>query len=303
LLPPLVVIAGATATGKTALSLELAARLGRLEVVSADSRQVYRGMDVGTAKATAEERARVPHHCLDVVDPDEAFTAADFRAHALAALTAVARRRHAALLVGGTGLYLRVVARGVALGDVPPDPLVRAELAERLENDGLTSLVDELRRIAPTVAAGVDSANPRRVVRALERARRVGDRPPPPPMGYAGRTLWLGLSLPDDVHRRRIAARAEGQFSGGLLDEARALARTYGRGLPAFSAFGYREALAHLAGELSLEQAVERTITRTTAYARRQRTWFRAETDVTWVDSDERAADRVGPLVREFLRR
>jgi tRNA dimethylallyltransferase len=301
LLPPLVVIAGATATGKTALSLEVADRVGGLEVVGADSRQVYRGMDIGTAKATAEERARVPHHCLDVVDPDDDFTAADFRAHAQGALRAIARDGHAALLVGGTGLYLRVVARGVALGDVPPDPVVRAELAERLETDGLKSLVDELRRLAPTIAAGIDTANPRRVIRALERARRVGDRPPTPPIGYPGRILWLALTLPADVHRRRISARAAAQFSGGLLDEARSLTEKYDRALPAFSAFGYREAFAHLAGGLPLEDAVNRTVARTTAYARRQRTWFRAESGLTWVASDERAVDRVGPLVREFL--
>ena len=296
-------IAGATATGKTALSLELADRLGVFEIVSADSRQIYRGMDIGTAKATTEERRRVPHHCLDLADPDDPFTAADFRAHALDALTGIARRSHAALLIGGTGLYLRVVARGVALDEVPPDSVVRAELAERLEADGLPSLVDELRQLAPTIAASIDTANPRRVVRSLERARRVGDRPPSPPIGYAGRTLWLGLTLPGDIHRRRIAARAEAQFGGGLLDEARALAQTYDRGLPAFSAFGYREAFAHIAGELSLEEAIDRTIARTTAYARRQRTWFRAESGIDWLESDERAADRVERLVREFLGR
>jgi tRNA dimethylallyltransferase len=278
-------------------------RLHGFEVVSADSRQVYRGMDIGTAKATAEERGRVPHHCLDLVDPDDAFTAADFRAHALEALAGLAQRDRPALLVGGTGLYLRVVARGVALDEVPPDPVVRAELAERLEADGLPSLVDELRQLAPTVAAGIDTANPRRVVRALERARRIGDRPPSAPIGYAGRTLWLGLTVPGDVHRRRIAARAAAQFNGGLLDEAQTLARKYERALPAFSAFGYREAFAHLAGELSLEEALDRTVARTTAYARRQRTWFRAESEITWVDSDERGASRVEPLVREFLGR
>jgi tRNA dimethylallyltransferase len=297
------VIAGATATGKTALSLELAERLGGLEIVSADSRQVYRGMDVGTAKATVEERSRVPHHGLDLVDPDDAFTAADFRAHSLDALTGIERRGHAALLVGGTGLYLRVVARGIALDEVPPDPAVRAELDERLVEDGVASLVTELRALAPKLAAGIDLANPRRVVRALERARLVGDRLPAPPAGYAGRTLWLGLTLPDHVHRRRIAERAAGQFAGALQQEARRLLDRFDPSLPAFSAFGYREAFAHVTGELSREEAVDRTVARTTAYARRQRTWFGKEPGVSWLDADERVASRAAVLVREFLGR
>jgi tRNA dimethylallyltransferase len=295
------VIAGATATGKTALSLELAEAMGGLEIVSADSRQVYRGMDVGTAKVPLDERRRVPHHGLDLVDPDQSFTAADYRAEALAALRTIASQGRAALLVGGTGLYLRVVARAIALDEVPPDPMLRAELDERLAEDGLQSLVSELEGLAPALASRIDRANPRRVVRALERARRMGDRPPPEPGGYPGRTLWLGLQLPGDSHRRRIAARAAGQFRGGLLDEAQALLARYDRTLPAFSAFGYREAFGHVVGELSLDEGIERTVRRTTAYARRQRTWFRKEPDIIWLENDERAVPRAMTLVSEFL--
>ncbi|HEV8516016.1 MAG TPA: tRNA dimethylallyltransferase, partial [Candidatus Limnocylindrales bacterium] len=139
--------------------------------MSADSRQVYRGMDIGTAKPTAEERARVPHHGLDLVDPDERFSVADFRRHALGALDQIHGRDGSAILVGGTGLYLRAVARGLPLDEGGPDPTLRAELGRRLVEDGLASLAEELRRAAPRLAERTDLANPRRVVRALERAR------------------------------------------------------------------------------------------------------------------------------------
>lgn len=258
-------------------------------------------MDVGTAKVRPEEQRGIPHHGLDLVDPDQPFTAADYRADALATLRGIAARRRAALLVGGTGLYLRIVARGIALDEVPPDPVLRAELDERLAEDGLRSLVTELQQLAPALAGRIDTANPRRVVRALERARRVGDRPPPEPRGYPGRALWLGLRLSNESHRRRIAARAVDQFNGGLLDEVENLLARYDRALPAFSAFGYREAFGHLAGELSLDEAIDRTVRRTTAYARRQRTWFRKEPDVRWLEGDERAAPRAVTLVSEFL--
>jgi tRNA dimethylallyltransferase len=161
------VICGATATGKTGLSLELAARIPGAEIISADSRQVYRGMDIGTAKVSAAERALVPHHGLDLVDPDEPFTAADYQLVAVEALHQIAARGGVALLVGGTGLYLRAVARGMALEETGRDAGVRADLERRLAGEGLQVLVADLRRAAPGVAARTDLANPRRVVRAL----------------------------------------------------------------------------------------------------------------------------------------
>jgi tRNA dimethylallyltransferase len=290
-----VVVAGATATGKSALAMELAEALGDLEIVAADSRQVYRGMDIGTAKATPAERARVPHHGLDLVDPDEPFSVADYRRHALQALAGIAERGRAALLVGGTGLYLRAVADGLALEEVAPDPALRAELEERLGRAGPEALAAELRQLAPRLAASTDLANPRRVIRAIERARRLGDRLPPPPEGYGGPSLWLGLSLEPEELRRRIRARAERQFSaqGGFLEEAADLRGGYDPRLPAFSAVGYREAFACLAGELDRAGAVEATIARTWAYARRQRTWFRAEPRIEWLPADAVTAELV----------
>jgi tRNA dimethylallyltransferase len=284
-LPPLIVVCGATATGKTGLSLELAERLPGAEIISADSRQVYRGMDIGTAKVAGAGRARVPHHGLDLVDPDEPFSAADFQRHATTALRGVAARNGTALLVGGTGLYLRAVARGLPLDAAGSDEAVRATLEERLAHEGLPALAAELRSQAPRLAERTDLANPRRVIRALERVSVAGDQPPPPPRGYPGPVAWLGLRLEPEEHRRRIVERAAGQFASGLLEEASALLSRYPPTLRAFSAVGYGEAFGVVKGELTEQEAVAATVTRTTRFARRQRTWFRAEPDIIWLDA------------------
>ncbi|CAN5499612.1 tRNA (adenosine(37)-N6)-dimethylallyltransferase MiaA [soil metagenome] len=283
-LPPLVVIGGATATGKTSLSLRLAEALRDAEIISADSRQVYRGMDIGTAKPAPEARRLIPHHGLDLVDPPEPFSVADFQRHALQTLAGIAARGRVAVLVGGTGLYLRAVARGLDLAGDAPDPAARAALESDLAERGLVPLVAELRRLAPTLATATDLANPRRVVRALERARTVGDRLPPPPRGYPAPVLWLGLRLEPAAHGDRLAERARGQFDNGLVEEASMLTARYPPDLRAFSAFGYREAFDLLAGQLTREEAVRRTVVRTSQYARRQGTWFRAEPDIHWID-------------------
>ena len=280
-LPPLIVIAGETATGKTGLSLAIAEALGA-EIISADSRQVYRGMDIGTAKVDAADRARVPHHGLDLVDPHERFTAADFRRYALGVLEGIGLRGRPAILVGGTGLYLRAVARGLPMGTTGDDPATRAELETRLEAEGLPSLLDELRSIAPTAYERVDRANHRRVIRAIERARIHGDTPPPAPEGYPAPVTWLGVT-PGPDHLQVIEERVRAQFRDGLLGEAAALGARYAEELPPFGAMGYREAFDVLAGRRSLESAILRDVERTRSYASRQRTWFRSEPDIHWL--------------------
>ena len=293
-------ICGPTAAGKSALAMALAERLGAA-IVSADSRQVYRGMDVGTAKVASEARRRIPHHGLDLVDPDEPFSVADFQRHAWSALRGIAERGRVGVLVGGTGLYVRAVARGFELDDARPDERLRAEMAARLEKEGIAALAAELQREAPAVAAATDLRNPRRVVRALERVRTGGDPPPRPPAGYPAPLLWLGLDLERSVHAEAIYRRAGEQFRSGLLDETSALVAKYPADLPAFSAFGYREAMACLAGKLSLEQAIEETSRRTRAYARRQRTWFRAEPEIAWFDAEKDPVKAALPAVRRFV--
>ena len=274
-------IGGATATGKTRLSLAIAAALDA-EIVSADSRQVYRGMDIGTAKVTATERARVLHHGLDIVAPDVRFTAADFRRHVLGVLAGIAQRGRPAVLVGGTGLYLRAVARGLPMDATGHDPVVRVELEARLASEGLPSLLAELRVLAPAVYERVDRSNHRRVIRAIERARLEGDVPPPAPEGYPAPVAWLGMT-PGPDHAQVIEARAHGQFHDGLLDEAAALRDRFGEEPVPFGAMGYREAFDVLAGRATVEASIARTVERTRSYASRQRTWFRAEPDIHWL--------------------
>jgi len=287
--PPLVVIAGATATGKTALAIELGEQLrasGRpVAIISADSRQVYRGLDIGTAKVTAADRARVPHHGLDLVDPDEPFTVVDFADHAHEILTELGARDGVAVLVGGTGLYLRAVARGLDTRALPRDPEVRAALERDLKADGLPALVDRLVAIAPGRASRLDLANPRRVVRALEIATLRGDGSPPAFGGYDGPAAWIGLELAPATHATWIAARARAQFDAGLIEEAAALRARYDPTLPPFSAIGYREAWAVLDGEIDRDTAIQRDIQRNLAFAKRQRSWFRSEPDIAWLDA------------------
>ena len=308
--PPLLVLAGATATGKTGLAIDIAERLAgegiTAEVISADSRQVYRGLDIGTAKATPEERRAVPHHGLDLVEPDEPFTVADFAAHARGVLVGMSAAGGAALaiLAGGTGLYLRALARGLPTDALPSDPAVRAALEADALAEGIDRLVERLRTLAPRRAATIDVRNPRRVVRALEIATVAGgDVELPPPRGYDGPVTWIGLTAEPATHRTWIAGRARAQFDAGLIEEARALRERFDPALPAFSAIGYREAWAVLDGQLSREEAIAEDARRNVGFAKRQGTWFRAEPGIEWLDATggpplERALEAARGLVR-----
>jgi len=288
--PPLIVVAGATATGKSGFGIDLAEAIladGRdAVVISADSRQVYRGLDIGTAKVGRPDRDRVEHHGLDLVGPDEPFSVADFATHARAVLTDVRERDGVALLVGGTGLYLRAIARGIDTDALPRDPDVRARLEAELAAEGLEGLAERLDAVAPMRARRVDHRNPRRVVRALELAEIAGDAPLPAPRGYPGPSIWIGLRPPPDELRRRIAVRARAQFASGLIEEARSLRDRFDPGLPAFSAIGYREAWSVIDGQQTREAAIEMDIARNVAFAKRQATWFRSEPDIRWITGD-----------------
>lgn len=294
--PPLLVIAGATATGKTGLAIRVALALREegvpAEVISADSRQVFRGLDIGTAKATLAERGGVPHHGLDLVEPDAPFSVADFVDHVADASSGIAAAGGLAILVGGTGLYLRAIARGLDTAALPSDPTVRARLETEFLAGGLEPLVERLRAVAPARAARIDARNPRRVVRALEIATLDGGLGPlPAPRGYAGPVTWIGLTVDPSTHATWIAARARAQFEAGLVEEARALRERYDPALPAFSAIGYREAWAVLDGALTREAAIAEDARRNQAFAKRQRTWFRTEPDITWLDCTTEAPD------------
>ena len=287
--PPLIVIGGATATGKTGLAIRLAEALiaeGHIaEVISADSRQVYRGLDIGTAKATPIERRRVVHHGLDLVDPNDVFTVAAFNEHVAGVLASLDARDGIAILAGGSGFYLRSVMRGLDTGNLPADPAVRAQVRTDLAADGLATTYVRLRALAPNLAASIEATNPRRVERALEIALLQGDAPLPSRGAYPGTLVALGLTADPATHQGWIARRARARFDSGLLEEARSLRGAWDIGLPAFSAIGYREAWSVLDGEATLEEAIEADVARTIAFAKRQRTWFRAEPAFTWLDA------------------
>ena len=255
------------------------------EVISADSRQVYRGLDIGTAKATLEERRRVVHHGLDLANPDHPFSVAEFREHALGALASLGERGGIGILAGGTGFWLRAVTAGLDTDALPSDAAVRAGIESELATDGLDALAARLTSLAPSLASRTDLRNPRRVVRALEIAMLRGDQPLPVAIGYPAPVLGIQLALEPAEHRARIATRARAQFDAGLIEEARGLRDRYDAALPAFSAIGYRESWAVIDGELTLEAAIELDARRNAQFARRQRTWFRRELALAVVDA------------------
>lgn len=307
---PLLVIVGPTASGKTALALALAERLrGEMgvEVISADSRQIYRYMNIATAKPTPDERARVPHHLLDIVDPDESYSLAQYQADAVAAIASIWARGQLPLLVGGTGLYVRAVVDGLAIPQVAPDPALRAELEAGAAAHGSNALHTRLAALDPVAAAHIDPANTRRLVRALEVcivsgrpfSEQQGARPTP----Y--RPLLLGLNMERPALYARADARVDAMLAAGLVDETRQLVeRGYSWRLPSMSSLGYREIGAYLRGESSLAEAVERFKLATHAYIRRQLTWFRPDKRITWLDTSlptGELAEQALPLVLPWL--
>jgi tRNA dimethylallyltransferase len=285
--PRVLALVGPTATGKTALALALAERLP-LEVVSADSRMVYRWMDVGTAKPSQEERTRAPHHLVDVADPDESYTLALYQQQARAAIARIHTRGRLPAIVGGTGLYVRAVCDGLQIPAVPPDPEYRRAQEERAAREGWRALQAELAAVDPDSASRIEARNVRRVIRALEVHRATGvpfsawqvRRPPP------FDTLFIGLDLPRDVLYDRINRRVDEQMGAGLLDEVRRLVeRGYDSRYPAMTGFGYRELALHLAGRLGREEAVDQYRLATRHYARRQLSWFRPDDRIAWLDA------------------
>ena len=288
---PIAAIVGPTGSGKTELSLAVA-RAIPIEILVADSRQVYRGMDVGTAKPDAAARASVPHHLLDLATPGEPFSVADWAAAARLLLPAVRARRRLPVVVGGSGLYLAALLDGYAFGPAP-DPDGRSRLQEELASAGIVALADRLRAVDPTAAARTDLRNPRRVTRALERAASAPHGAVPPGTHpWSGPTRLLGLSRPTEVLNRRIDERAAWLFANGLLEEVRGLLEAgHDPHRRPLTSHGYGEAARHLAGEWSLEEAVAVTARRTRQYAKRQRTWFRRDVRIVWLEAGDEPGD------------
>ncbi|MBW3557738.1 MAG: tRNA (adenosine(37)-N6)-dimethylallyltransferase MiaA [Actinobacteria bacterium] len=282
---PLVVL-GPTASGKSAVASAVARSRSDVELVSVDSMQVYRGMDIGTAKPTAQERAALPHHLLDVAEPSEDFSVVRFQAAVSAALVAIAERGHRAVLVGGTGLYLRAVIDELRIPGQWPQ--VRAALEAEPDT---AQLHRRLTQVDPVAAARMEPTNRRRVVRALEVS--LGSGRPFSSFGPGLETYpptrfhLVGLRVPREVLARRIAARFETMAAAGLVEEVRRLVRDHPGGLSrtARQAVGYRELLAHVEEGVPLEVCMDQAVRRTVQLARRQEVWFRRDPRIAWYDA------------------
>jgi tRNA dimethylallyltransferase len=290
-------LVGTTASGKSALALAAARRDPRIELVSVDSMQVYRGMDIGTAKPTPAEQAEVPHHLIDVADPWDDFTVADFQALFREALAGIESRGHRALLVGGTGLYLRAVVDDLEIPGRFPE--VRAELEAEPDTVALHRRLDEL---DPVAAGRMEPTNRRRVVRALEvtlgSGRPFSSYGPGLEAYPPTRFRLLGVALPDEVVDARIEARYRDQLDAGLVDEVRRLlADPRGLSRTARQALGYKELIDHVEGGTPLGEALDLAMRRTRRFARRQRSWFRRDPRIEWLSTTD------GPAALEGLLR
>jgi len=297
---PLIVLSGPTASGKSALALALA-REFPVEIVNADSLQVYRYLDIGTAKPSAQERAEVPHHLIDVADPDEPYDAGRYVTAAEGAIEEIRKRGKVPMVVGGTGMYIRALLRG--LDPLPRSPRVRADLARRWESEGGGALYAELARIDPGTASRIHPRDRFRVLRALEIAAVAGVPPGQARTAWAsgrpGRPcLFLALRPDRETILRRIRERTAAMFRRGLLDEVRGLlARGYDRSLKPMGALGYRHAAAHILDGVPLSETVEGVIRDTGRYAKRQATWLAREPDLVPLapgDAPEKSRELVG---------
>lgn len=307
---PLVVLLGPTAVGKSRLGVQVARQIGT-EVLTADSRQVYRGMDIGTDKPTEDERQDVPHRLIDLADPDETFNTGWYRRAALAEIDRLYAAGRLPFVVGGTGLYIRTLVRGLCPAP-PADPLVRAELMCMCKEQGRDGLYAELAQVDPVTAARLHPNDEAKVMRALEVYRLSGQ-----PMSALQRhhgfqeapfsALLIGLQRPKEELYRRIEERIDWQLAHGMVQETRALLdRGYGRESGAMTGLGYRHVAAHVSGEYDYAEMVRLFKRDTRRFAKRQMTWFRKEPGIRWIVMDqdqplEHTVRRIVSLIEEFL--
>lgn len=310
-LTQVVVILGPTGVGKTAISLALAERL-HAEIVSADSMQIYRGMNIGTAKATAAERARIPHHCIDLLEVTERYSAAQYQNDSRTAIAQIRQKEKLPILVGGTGLYLRAALEPYDFSEAKLDLSLRQALQERAAREGNLSLLTELAQVDAKAAAKLHVNDAKRIIRALEVYYTTGK-----PISLAEQeteaaeplyqVVYLGLTRPRDALYARIEQRVDEMFTLGLTEEVRQLMQ---RGLteqvPAGQALGYKEFFPYFRGEISLDDVAALLKQNTRRYAKRQMTWFRANSQIHWFDlsgfaSEEILLDEMEALVQHQL--
>jgi len=301
---PLIAVIGPTATGKSSLALSLAQEFGG-EVVSADSRQVYRYMDIGTAKPLPGELSLVSHHLIDIINPDEDFSLAQYQQLAYQAIERILKDGELPLLVGGSGLYVWALLEGWGIPEVPPDPEFRRRLEERAAGGEADELYRELMEIDPVAAQRIDKRNVRRLIRALEVTRHSDSpfsklqRREAPPFD----TLIIGLTAERAELYRRIDSRVDIMIEKGLVDEVkRLIAQGYGLDIPAMSGIGYRQIGMFLNGEITLEEAVRRIKTETHRLVRRQYNWFRLKDKrIHWFDIEQDVEPEIKELVATFI--
>jgi len=307
----IVVILGPTGVGKTAISLSLAERL-HAEIVSADSMQIYRGMNIGTAKATAADRARIPHHCIDLLEVTERYSAAQYQSDARAALAQIRQKEKLPILVGGTGLYLRAALEAYDFSDAKVDLSLRSSLQERAAQEGNLSLLNELESVDAKTAAKLHVNDAKRIIRALEVYYSTGK-----PISLAEQVteqaeplyqvIYFGLTRPREQLYARIEQRVDQMFESGLTEEVRQLMQ---QGLtervPAGQALGYKEFFPYFQGTVSLDSVTALLKQNTRRYAKRQMTWFRANQQIHWFDlsrfaSEEMLLEELETLVKHTL--
>ena len=303
---PLILVVGPTAVGKTELAIQLAERVpAGGEIVSADSRLFYRGMDIGTAKPTREEQSRVPHHLIDIADPGEILSLAVFQQRARQAITDIHTRNKIPFLVGGTGQYIRAVTEEWNPPEVKPDERLREELTRMKEDRGVYWLYEKLKSLDAMAAEKIDPRNHRRTIRALEVIMRTGKRfSEQRGQGESPyRLITIGLIRPRAELYERVDQRIDAMFANGFLEEVRALlARGYSSSLPTMSAIGYREAIRVIHGELSVEQAKAEMRRLTRVFVRRQANWFKeSDPSIKWFRVEEGVVEGIEAYIRRLL--
>jgi tRNA dimethylallyltransferase len=296
----LIVICGATATGKSGLALDLARRLNSV-IISADSRQVYREFDIGTAKPTKAEQQQVTHYLLDVSEPTEIMTVADYQEQAQAIILGAEKGSNSSpILVGGTGLYIKSIVQGMKIPRVAP----HYELRSHLKDLGQTQIYGMLQQVDPIAAQKIHQNDPVRSLRALEVyyvtgipiSEQQGENPPDYPI------LQIGLDCDAAELTQRIAKRTQQMLKDGLVEEVKLLGQKYGVDLPLLNTLGYEEIKQYLAGDISLAEAEELTVLHTRQFAKRQKTWFRASHQVEWFDADSSDLfEKVWYRVKDFV--
>jgi tRNA dimethylallyltransferase len=306
--PNVIAIVGPTAVGKTATGIELALRIGG-EIVSADSMAVYKGMDIGTAKPTREERELVHFHLIDVTDPDKPFSAGEYQKLAQAAIDDIINRNPPALIVGGSGLYIKAAVDGLALWIPPRNEELRRKLISQAESLGKESVHGLLAEVDPELAKRIHPNNLKRVIRALEIYHATGipasvlfgqdaDRGPTYP-----EARFFGLTMRREALYARIEERVDSMIAAGLVDEvASLLERGIDRSLPSMQGLGYKEIAGYLQGEYSLEEAIARLKRNTRQFAKRQLTWFRADKRIRWIDVENRNPSETARLIEQELK-